>query len=166
MNTSKLRRWVVAAGPLAALVIAASTSSIRDQVGATNVGIMLSIVVVAAALIGRLAGLATAAVAAISFNFFHTQPYHSLRVHRSSDVVIIALLAALGVVVSDITAWRRRRDAITFGSAAAAEAPRRVVEVLGEPHPVSDVWPAVATMVMDQLRLAECSFEAGAHTSL
>jgi hypothetical protein len=166
MDFSKLRRWVIGLGPAAAFGIAAATSSIRDDVGATNVGIVLSIVVVAAALTGRLAGLTTAATAALSFNFFHTEPYHSLRVHESSDVVIIALLAALGVVVSDITAWRHRRDAITFGSAAATGAPRRVMEVLAESHPVSEVWPAVTTMIMDQLRLADCTFAAAPHPGM
>ena len=129
--------------------------------GAANVGVALAIIVVLAALSGRAAGLLTAAVAAISFNFFHTEPYHSLRVHESRDVVIVCLLAALGLVVSDITAWRRRRDAIAFGHGTAAEAPRRITEMLHEPHAVGEVWPAIATMIMDQLTLAEVSLRAG-----
>jgi K+-sensing histidine kinase KdpD len=166
MTTSKAERASIVIGPLAALVVSASTSSVRDQVGATNVGIALAIIVVLAALTGRVAGLLTAAVAAISFNFFHTQPYHSLRVHESRDVVIIALLLVLGFVVSDITAWRRRRDAIAFRHGTAAEAPQRITEMLQSPQPVGAVWPAIATMIMDQLTLADVSFVPGSHTDL
>lgn len=157
---------MIAIGPLVVLVLSASTSSVRDEVGATNVGVALAIVVVLAALSSKAAGLLTAAVAAISFNFFHTQPYNSLRVHESSDVVIIALLVVLGLVVSDFTSWRRRRDAIAFRHSTAAEAPQRITEMLQEPRPVGDVWPAIATMIMDQLTLADVSFDAAAHTDL
>ena len=151
---------MIVVAPVVALTVAAASSSLRNQVGATNIGVVLAIIVVAAALTSRLAGLVTAAVAALSYNFFHTQPYHSLRVHRSADVVIIALLAALGLVVSDITAWRRRRDVIAVGESMATSAPVKVAEALATPHPVVDVWPSLVTTVMDQLRLAECSVSA------
>jgi K+-sensing histidine kinase KdpD len=166
MTTSRAQRSIIVVGPVTALAVSAATSSIRDQVGATNVGIVLAIIVVAAALSARTAGLLTAAAAAISFNFFHTEPYHSLRVHESSDVVIIALLVVLGLVVSDITAWRRRRDAIAFRHWTAAEAPHRITEMLQEPRAVGEVWPAIATMIMDQLTLADVSFVPTAHTDL
>ncbi len=166
MTTSTAQRMTIVVGPVAALVVSAATSSIRDDVGATNIGVGLAIVVVLAALTGRGAGLLTAAAAAISFNFFHTQPYHSLRVHESRDVVIIALLVVLGLVVSDITAWRRRRDTIAFRHWTAAESPLRVTEMLRVPHPVGEVWPAVATMIMDQLTLADVLFDPLGHTDL
>ena len=89
------------------------TSRARDQVGASNVGIGLAIIVAGAAIFSRRAGLVTAVVAAMSFNYFHAKPYHSLRIHEPRDVAIVALLAVLGLVISDITAWRRRHESIT-----------------------------------------------------
>lgn len=166
MNASWFQRVAIAIGPLVALVLSASTSGVRSQVGTTDVGIALAIVVVLAALTSKAAGLLTAAAAAISFNFFHTEPYHSLRVHEARDVVVIALLIVLGLAVSDISSWRRRRDAIAFRRAAAAEAPQRVTELLQDPQPVGEVWPTIATMIMDQLTLADVSFDAGVHTDL
>ncbi|MEO6123597.1 MAG: DUF4118 domain-containing protein [Ilumatobacteraceae bacterium] len=166
VNSTQITRTTTLGGPAVALAVAAITASVRDQVGASNVGIALAIVVVGAALVSRWAGLATAAVAAIAFNFFHTQPYHSLRVHSPRDVMIVALLAVLGIVVSDISAWRRRRDTIAFRHSEATAAPKQLAALLVDQHPVSDVWPTVATSIMDQLMLASCRFEPSQSTSL
>ncbi len=159
MNNSTVIRSAVVAGPVVAIILAATTSSVRDQVGASNVGIALAIVVVLAALVSRGAGLATAAAAALGFNFFHTQPYHSLRIHSARDVVIVALLAGLGVGVSDINSWRRRRDLIAFRHVAATDAPVALEQLLSDNHPVGEIWPVVATSIMDQLSLADCRFD-------
>jgi hypothetical protein len=152
-----LSRIVLVAGPILTVLIAAVTASVSDDVGASNVGIVLAIMVVMAALVDRWSGLATAATAALSFNFIHTEPKHSLRIHSSGDVVIVALLAGVGLAVSDITAWRRRRDAVAIRHRTATGAPQRISDMLTEWHPVSEVWPAVTTMILDQLSLADCT---------
>lgn len=166
MNTNRAKRTAVVFGPALAIGLAAATSSVRSQVGASNVGVALAIIVVLAALGSRMAGLVTAAAAAVSFNFFHTQPYHSLRIHEPRDVVIVALLAVLGLVVSDITAWRRRRDIIDFRHGTAAEAPKRLAGLLSTPNRIDEVWPALTTMILDQLSLADVWFDPATHTDL
>lgn len=166
MSVSRFQRAAIAIGPLVALVLSASTSGVRDVVGGTNVGIALAIVVVLAGLTSKTAGVLTAATAAIAFNFFHTEPYHSLRVHELRDVVIIALLIVLGLGVADISSWRRRRDAIAFSHWTAAQASQQITELLQEPRPLGEVWPTIATMIMDQLTLADVWFDAGVHTEL
>ena len=45
MTTSDVQRVSIVVGPLAALAVGAATSSIRDQVGATNVGVERRVVV-------------------------------------------------------------------------------------------------------------------------
>lgn len=149
-------RLATVGGPAVAFALTAATSSIRDQVGASNVGIALAIVVAGAALISRRAGLTTAVTAALTFNFFHTQPYHSLRIHESRDVAIVALLAGLGLVISDISAWRYRRDALAQHHRQALMAPASVGALVAGIHPVGVVWPAVVTSIVDQLGMAEC----------
>jgi K+-sensing histidine kinase KdpD len=156
---SRLVAAPIILGPIIAFVIGASTSSIRDQVGASNVGIALAIVVALAALTGRGAGLTTAVTAALTFNFFHTKPYHSLRIHKPHDVAIVALLAVLGLVISDITAWRRRREAIAYRHDRAAEAPSTIGALVAETHSVAQVWPAVVNAILDQLSQADCHVE-------
>ena len=166
VNSTQITRTTSVAGPAVAIALAAITSPIRDQVGATNVGIALAIVVVGAALVSRWAGLATATFAALGFNFFHAPPYHSLRIHAARDVMIVALLAGLGVVVSDISAWRRRKDTMAFRHGEATAAPKQLAALLADQHPVSEVWPTVALSIMDQLTLAECRFDPNASTNL
>jgi K+-sensing histidine kinase KdpD len=156
VNITRTNRVTIVGGPVVALAIGAATSSIRDQVGASNVGIALAIVVALAALVSRGAALTTALTAALTFNFFHTQPYHSLRIHEPHDVAIVALLAALGLVISDISAWRRRRDAIAMRHDLAVQAPHTIGAMVAGNHPVAQVWPAVVSAVLDQLSLADC----------
>ena len=37
-----------------------------------------------------------------SFNFFHTEPYLSLRIHGSADLVTFGLLAAVGMMAGSL----------------------------------------------------------------
>jgi len=112
VDTIRLTRSAIFIGPLVAIGLGAATASVRDEVGSTIVGVALATVVTVAALIGRTAALTTALAAAITFNFFHTEPYHSLRIHDPGDVVIVALLLGLGVAISDVMGWTRRRERI------------------------------------------------------
>lgn len=163
---SRLVAAPIVLGPVVAFVIGAATSSIRDQVGASNVGVALAIVVALAALTGRGAALTTAVTAALTFNFFHTKPYHSLRIHEPHDVAIVALLAILGLVISDITAWRRRREAIAHRHDRAVEAPGTIGALLAETHSVAQVWPAVVNAILDQLSQADCHLEVTQPTNV
>ena len=56
--------------------------------------------VLAAAVGGRAAGLVAALSAALSYDFFLTTPYHTLRIDSLSQVVTVALLFAAGFVAS------------------------------------------------------------------
>lgn len=160
MDITRTSRSAIVVAPLVALMFGVVTSRARDQVGASNVGIGLAIIVAGAAIFSRRAGLVTAVVAAMSFNYFHAKPYHSLRIHEPGDVAIVALLAVLGLVISDITSWRRRHEIITSSRARATEAPSTIGAMLAGVHPVGEVWPAVIDAVLDQLSLAECGVVA------
>ena len=166
MNINRTSRLALLGGPLLALALGAATASIRDQVGASNVGIALACVVAGAALVSRGAGLTTAVTAALTFNFLHTRPYHSLRIHSPRDAAIVALLAGLGLVVSDLSAWRRRRDAIAHHRDQATMAPTSVGELVAGVHPVGMVWPAIVASILDELGVADCGMVAGQPTDL
>ena len=56
--------FAVALGPLVAALAAGLLSASRDDVGVTNVALVLAMIVVAAALAGRMAGIVTALTAA------------------------------------------------------------------------------------------------------
>lgn len=101
--------WFVGlAGFMVALLVAGALESQRSQVGAANVALLLAVVVVAAGVVGRRAGGWTTALgAALSFNFFHADPVHTLRISSGRDIVTVVLLAALGGLVGELSLHRQ-----------------------------------------------------------
>ena len=65
---------------------------------------------VAAAVGGRTAGLISALSAALSYDFFLTTPYHSLRIDSVAQVITVALLFGTGLVASLAGRARRREQ--------------------------------------------------------
>ena len=144
-----------------AVVVGAATATVRGDVGSTIVGVSLAIIVTVAGLISRAAAIATAVAAAVTFNFFHTEPYHSLRIHEPGDVAMVALLLGLGFLVSDVTAWMRRRERVERQHSIAAAATADVPALLGADRPTLEVWPTLASSLLDELSFATCRYVAG-----
>lgn len=151
----------LALGPAAALLIAGVLSGVRDDLGATNVALILACLVVAAAIAGRQAGVATAIIAAVSFNFFHTQPYESLRIDDGKDIVTVVLLAVLGIVVSEIANRRRSASEDSKAHLRGEHALELVASQLAHRAGPQAVWSDVQTSLVSALDLAECRFEPG-----
>jgi K+-sensing histidine kinase KdpD len=103
----------------------------------------------------------TAVVAAVTFNFFHTEPYHSLRIREPGDVAIVALLLGLGFLVSDVTALMQRRERFARQRSIADEAATGVPTLLGADRPIVEVWPMLASSLLDELSVATCRFVPG-----
>src|SRR5262249_37443823 len=77
---------------LLAVLLAGAMVGVRDDVDNANVALVLMTMVVVSAIAGgRLPGVAVSVVAALSFNFFHTEPYESLRIRSGNDVLTVAL---------------------------------------------------------------------------
>jgi K+-sensing histidine kinase KdpD len=99
-----------AAGFVASLLIGVVIEPFRGTVGLENVTLgYLLVVVVTAAVGGRAAGLISALSAALSYDFFLTTPYHSLRIDSVAQVITVALLFASGLVASLAGRARRRQ---------------------------------------------------------
>jgi K+-sensing histidine kinase KdpD len=99
-----------AAGFVASLLIGVVVEPFRSTVGLENVVLgYLLVVVVAAAVGGRAAGLVSALSAALSYDFFLTTPYHSLRIDSVAQVITVALLFGTGLVASLAGRARRRQ---------------------------------------------------------
>lgn len=156
-------RAAVIAGPVIVVGIAASTASVRQDMGIANVALVLAAVTIGAALLGSLAGLTTSVAAAVSLNYFHTEPVHSLRVSAGSDLVAVALLAALGLMVSAVTALRVRGTAVTRRGAFADQAASDLRASLSSAQPVVDVWDMAVAAAAAQFGLVDARLEpAGA----
>jgi hypothetical protein len=108
--------WAVGAF-VASLLIGLLVEPFRGTIG-------LELVVVAAAGIGgRAAGIVAAVSAALAYDFFLTTPYHTLVIDSLAQVITVALLITTGIVVSIGGRVRRR-------SAAAAEAHADAIRLL------------------------------------
>jgi len=108
-NDSGIDWFIGLGGFIASFALAGLLQSARSDIGSTNVALLLALVVVAAGVMGRRRGaLTTAAGAALSFNFFHTLPIHSLRIASAKDIATVALLLAVGLVVGELSRLRQR----------------------------------------------------------
>ncbi|NBN89205.1 MAG: DUF4118 domain-containing protein [Actinobacteria bacterium] len=124
--------------PVSAFVVALTTSSVRDSMEIANVALLLAAIIVGSALIDWTAGLTTALVGAVSLNYFHTEPVHSLRITATSDVIAVALLGFLGVAVSAGTALRVSERVRRYHASLALSG----AEALTRPQPAPTMWHA------------------------
>jgi K+-sensing histidine kinase KdpD len=163
MATSQMSRMVGStAGALGAIGVAGLLVPVRDELGNTNVALVLVIVVVGAALVGgRVAGAVTSCAAAVAFNFFHTQPYRSLRVHDDADVWTVVLLVVVGVVVGEVAVLADRRGRAVEEHRSSSLAVHRVAEAMIDGSPVEVVQDLVLDAMRSELQLQAVRFEPG-----
>jgi len=156
-------RLVVAGLGLAALgplVVASLLVTVRDHMARSNAALVFVIVVVlAAALGGRWAGVTAAVISAMSYDFFLTRPYGSLKIDELEDIVATVLLLAVGVIVGEVVVWahrghrqkKRRQDEITRL--------HRVAEQVASGAPAQDVLESGRAELTHLLSLRGCTFE-------
>ena len=150
-------------GPFAA-VLAAWLMSLGDDGGAgmtqANVALVMAVVTVLFALLDWMAGLTTSVAAALALNYYHTEPFHTLRVTDSRDTLSIGLLLTLGLTVSAATAFRVRRDVHHIRQAdigAAAEELRAMRAALLSQH----LFKTYSGYVLSQFRRMAAAVRAG-----
>ena len=151
----------VAVGIPVTVAVAAVMATARSFFDTTNAALVLMIVVVAIAAVGgRTAGIVTALIAVVSFDFFHTQPYLSLAIDSRDDIETTVLLLVAAVLVGTIaTAGRsaRRRE-----TTARAEIRRihRVAEIAASGADPAQVIEVAQHELRDLLHLQQSRFEA------
>jgi hypothetical protein len=103
---------------------------------------------------GRAGGIAAALMAATAFNFFHTEPYLSLKIHDPDDVLTTVLLLVVGLIVGGLS--NRVEDARRPSDGALA----RVLAVAMDGD-ARDVELSVRAELLAVLDLRECWFAPG-----
>ena len=159
-------RIALAVGPPMALAVAGLLEQVRDNIGVANVALALSFVVVVAAISGRAAGLTTAVTAGLAYNFFHTRPYYSLRISSGRDIATVILLMLVGVVVSEISAWRRRAQAASVRQLRGARALESTAAQLAAGAQPDEIWSGIRAALIDSLELSDCRYEPGGSPSV
>lgn len=98
-------------GAIGLMVFAMFLVPLRDFLGAANVAIVLLLAVQFLAIIGgRQGGIVGAVVAALSFDFFFTEPYLRLVIDDRHDIITALLLLVAGIGTSEMGALRVRRE--------------------------------------------------------
>lgn len=150
---------VAALGAIVVVVVAAFLVPARDWLGNTNVALVLvGLVVVAAAVAGRLAGILTALAAAISFNFFHTEPYRTLRIDDREDFLTVLLILVVGIAVGEVALLLQREHAVSRAQAGSARDIESVVALLAEGAPTAEIWAGIRVALVAELGVADATF--------
>jgi hypothetical protein len=148
-------------GAVLPIVVAAALVSVRDVVDNTNVALALVVVVVVAAVAGgRSAGAVAAVSAALSFDFFHTQPYLLLTIDSGDDVETTLLLLVVGVLVGTIAARGRRAAAAVSDARDEIERVHRLAELTASGEVGAAVVGTAQQELKELLCLDGCRFEA------
>jgi hypothetical protein len=104
------RVWMVT-GALGSMALAFALIPLRTQVAASNLAfVFMAFTIIVAELGGRGAALVTALIAAMSLNFFLTEPYLTLAISKTDDVIAFIALAACGLIAA---AFGRRRERLS-----------------------------------------------------
>jgi hypothetical protein len=148
-------------GGLGPIAVACALVPLRDQLNNANVALAMVVVVVLAGITGGTGvGALAAVVSALSFDFFHTEPYLSLTINSQDDVETTVLLLAVGLLVGAMASRASRARA----SAALGRSELRRIHGLAEQvsggSAAADVILSAEEQLTQLLRLQSCRFEA------
>src|SRR5262249_40238969 len=104
---------------------------LRTVASASNLAfVFLALTIVVAELGGRAAGLVTALVSAMSLNFFLTEPYLTLAISKSEDVVAFVAMTACGLIAAAFGSRRARWSELAGRAGTELDIVKRLVEQL------------------------------------
>jgi len=138
MNSREERFAVwVPLGALGAMALSIALIPLRGVTSASNLAFaFLPGTILVAELGGRSAGLVTALVAAMSLNFFLTEPYLTLTITKTEDVIAFVALAVCGLIAAAFGGRRERWSAAAGRSHAYEDALGRLVTHLDHGDPL------------------------------
>jgi Domain of unknown function (DUF4118) len=137
-----------------------------DGLTQANVALVMAAITVVFASLDWLAGVTTSVTAALALNYYHTEPFHTLRVTDSRDVLSIVLLALLGLSVSAATAVRVRRDVRQIRAADVRAAAEELRSTLAIDSPAPLVWSAAIATPANDLGLVLARVERSAPATI
>ena len=115
-------------GALGAIVLGIVLIPLRAVASASNLAfVFLVFTIIVAELGGRIPALVTAFMAALSLDFFLTEPYLSLSIDKSDDVIAFAALAGCGLIAAAFGTRRERLSEAAQRAARELDVLRRLV---------------------------------------
>ncbi len=150
----------LAFGGLGSVAVAVALVPLREEIDNTNLALILVLVVVCAAIVGgRAAGAVAAVSATLSFDFFLTRPFVSMRIDSADDIETVLILLAVGLIVGEVAARGRRFRRARDRAAAAIGRVHRVAERVSTGAPLDEIARVVEHEVIALLRLRDCWLE-------
>jgi len=147
-------------GSIVIVLVAGTLGEVRGTLGPANVALVIAIIVVgSAALGGRYAGILTGIVGALSFDFFHTQPYGTLRINDAKDLETVILLLVIGALAGELTHLRDRHREERVEADDLLETVLSVSHVAARGASLDTVWESVKDALGHELGPIECRFE-------
>lgn len=142
------------------MAVAMALVGVRGHVANFDIALALVVCVVAGAVVGgRVAGAWSALVAALCFDFFHTQPFNSLKIANLDDALMTFLLLVVGLMVGDVAGRWRRARAVASDDRRQVRRLHRVAGLAARGETAADLLLAVTAELLDTLRLVDCRFE-------
>ncbi len=150
----------LAIGGFGPIAVAGALVPVRTDIDNTNLALILVVVVVLAAVLGgRAAGAASAVVTTLSFDFFLTRPYLSLRIANTDDVETALILLVVGLLVGEVAVRAREFQHEREVAVRALSRVRRVADQMAQGVSLEDVVLAVMAELRSLLVLRECRLE-------
>lgn len=148
----------VAAGILP-IAVGCLLVSVRGELDSADLVLIMVLAVVVIAMAGdRIAAAIAAAGAAVSFDFFLTEPYGSLRITSASDITTTLILLVIGLAVGQIAIAGRERRREAVRAQEELERLELVAARIASDVSILPLIDLVETNVAGTLSLASCRF--------
>ena len=163
-RTTKGAPDIAIAVPICVMVsmgFAVALVPLRSHVTQTTVALALMVLVVFAASIGgRAAGVSTALATTLSFDFLFTRPFLSLKIGSADDVEITVLLLISGLIVGTLSARADSAVSTTNEARRGLRHIHRLAELVAAGAPPADVIALAEQQLVALLGLHACRFDS------
>ncbi len=147
-------------GAIVPIVVGILLVPLRDDVVSANIVLVFVVIIVLAAVVGsRPAGVASAVSSALSFDFFHVRPYLSLKIEARDDVETTVLLLLVGVIVGSLASRHRRAQASAIAGRDDLRRLHELADLVAGGSEPQEVVARAEKELGDLLHLADCRFE-------
>jgi hypothetical protein len=154
---------VAAFGPI---LVAGILVPFRDDLANANIVLVFVLVVVLGASVGtRWSGALSALIAAMSYDFFFTRPYQSLKIDSSDDIQTTVLLLVIGLIVAELVTFTRRHRAASEHRGDEITRLHRVAELVASDSDAEDVVLSVQAELIGLMALHDCRYEPPPYSS-
>ncbi len=150
-----------AVGALGAMVLAFALVPLREHVPNSVMALSLVVPVLGGAIVGgRAAGIVSAIVAALSFNFVFTKPYLSLRVASSGDIATVMVLAVVALIAAELGVRARRGGVAAREARSELDRMYRLAEMSARGADLDDVVSSARAELIGLFGLEDCIYES------